>query len=111
MKFSSPASMHVDYPMLFELNNTSAGRVTHCGVLEFVADEGLIYIPYWVRIFHYGYGSIVLMMAPSYFFLFICLLVDDGEHAPTRGRHCSSEEQKPGKGNLCEVAAPHQGLS
>ncbi|XP_050368743.1 uncharacterized protein LOC126786834 isoform X1 [Argentina anserina] len=42
------ASMHVDYPMLFELNNSSAGRVTHCGVLEFVADEGLIYVPYWM---------------------------------------------------------------
>ncbi|KAM5583565.1 ubiquitin recognition factor in ER-associated degradation protein 1 [Rosa sericea] len=42
------ASMHVDYPMLFELNNTTAGRVTHCGVLEFVADEGLIYVPYWM---------------------------------------------------------------
>ena len=24
-------------------------RETHCGVLEFVADEGRIYIPYWVR--------------------------------------------------------------
>jgi len=23
-------------------------RETHCGVLEFVADEGRIYIPYWV---------------------------------------------------------------
>ncbi|XP_024157470.1 ubiquitin recognition factor in ER-associated degradation protein 1 isoform X1 [Rosa chinensis] len=42
------ASMHVDYPMLFELNNATAGRVTHCGVLEFVADEGLIYVPYWM---------------------------------------------------------------
>ena len=23
-------------------------RETHCGLLEFVADEGRIYIPYWV---------------------------------------------------------------
>ena len=23
-------------------------RETHCGVLEFVADEGIIYVPYWV---------------------------------------------------------------
>ena len=44
----SPASLQIDYPMLFELNNPNAGRVTHCGVLEFVADEGLIYLPYWV---------------------------------------------------------------
>jgi len=34
--------------MLFQLINPSAGRVTHCGVLEFVADEGIVYIPYWV---------------------------------------------------------------
>jgi len=34
--------------MLFELRNPSAGRVSHCGVLEFVADEGLIYLPCWV---------------------------------------------------------------
>ncbi|XP_031254973.1 ubiquitin fusion degradation protein 1 homolog [Pistacia vera] len=42
------ASLHIEYPMLFELSNTSAGRITHCGVLEFIADEGLIYLPYWM---------------------------------------------------------------
>lgn len=42
------AFLHIEYPMLFELSNPSAGRVTHCGVLEFVADEGLIYLPYWM---------------------------------------------------------------
>ncbi|XP_022755798.1 ubiquitin recognition factor in ER-associated degradation protein 1-like isoform X4 [Durio zibethinus] len=42
------ASLHVEYPMLFELTNASAERVSHCGVLEFVADEGLIYLPYWM---------------------------------------------------------------
>ncbi|KAL5816965.1 hypothetical protein ACOSQ3_025343 [Xanthoceras sorbifolium] len=42
------ASLHIEYPMLFELSNTSAERVTHCGVLEFIADEGLIYLPYWM---------------------------------------------------------------
>ncbi|KAF3454680.1 hypothetical protein FNV43_RR05128 [Rhamnella rubrinervis] len=40
--------LQIDYPMLFELNNPTAGRVTHCGVLEFVADEGLIYLPDWM---------------------------------------------------------------
>ena len=34
--------------MLFQIKNPSAERVTHCGVLEFVSDEGIIYIPYWV---------------------------------------------------------------
>ncbi|KAB1206412.1 hypothetical protein CJ030_MR7G027612 [Morella rubra] len=42
------ASLQIEYPMLFELTNPAAERVTHCGVLEFVADEGLIYLPYWM---------------------------------------------------------------
>ncbi|CAN1167155.1 Ubiquitin recognition factor in ER-associated degradation protein 1 [Linum perenne] len=42
------ATLHIDYPMLFELHNPTIERVTHCGVLEFVAEEGLIYLPYWM---------------------------------------------------------------
>ncbi|XP_008803325.1 ubiquitin fusion degradation protein 1 homolog isoform X1 [Phoenix dactylifera] len=42
------ASLHIDYPMLFELYNAAAERVSHCGVLEFVAEEGMIYMPYWM---------------------------------------------------------------
>ncbi|KAH1219149.1 Ubiquitin recognition factor in ER-associated degradation protein 1 [Glycine max] len=38
------ASLHIEYPMLFQIKNPSAERVTHCGVLEFVSDEGTIYI-------------------------------------------------------------------
>ena len=34
--------------MLFKLTNTNAKRSTHCGVLEFVADEGKVYLPHWV---------------------------------------------------------------
>ncbi|KAA3678151.1 ubiquitin fusion degradation protein 1 [Paragonimus westermani] len=41
--------LNVQYPMLFKLTNAQANRTTHCGVLEFVADEGNIYVPYWVR--------------------------------------------------------------
>ncbi|XP_073257765.1 ubiquitin recognition factor in ER-associated degradation protein 1-like isoform X2 [Porites lutea] len=40
--------LHIVYPMLFKLSNSRSGRNTHCGVLEFVADEGKIYIPYWM---------------------------------------------------------------
>ena len=40
--------LHIQWPMLFKLNNKSKSRDTHCGVLEFVADEGRIYIPYWM---------------------------------------------------------------
>jgi len=41
-------SLNIVYPMLFKLANKTSGRTTHCGVLEFVADEGKIYIPYWM---------------------------------------------------------------
>ncbi|KAM3338823.1 hypothetical protein P3S68_030909 [Capsicum galapagoense] len=34
--------------MLFELRNANMGRVSHCGVLEFIAEEGMIYMPYWM---------------------------------------------------------------
>lgn len=40
--------LHIQYPMLFKLSNKKKNRDTHCGVLEFVADEGRIYIPYWM---------------------------------------------------------------
>ncbi|XP_050232426.1 uncharacterized protein LOC126681090 [Mercurialis annua] len=42
------ASLHIDYPMLFELRNDAAERGSHCGVLEFIAEEGMIYMPYWM---------------------------------------------------------------
>lgn len=42
--------LNVEYPMLFKLTNGKKARTTHAGVLEFVADEGKIYIPYWVWI-------------------------------------------------------------
>lgn len=34
--------------MLFKVQNRSNGKSTHCGVLEFSADEGMVYMPYWV---------------------------------------------------------------
>lgn len=40
--------LNIVYPMLFKLTNKKTNRVTHCGVLEFVADEGKVYLPYWV---------------------------------------------------------------
>lgn len=40
--------LNIVYPMLFKLTNQRANRHTHCGVLEFVADEGKVYIPYWM---------------------------------------------------------------
>ncbi|CAO1947347.1 unnamed protein product [Urochloa humidicola] len=41
-------SLHIEYPMLFEVHNAAAERTSHCGVLEFVAEEGMIYMPHWM---------------------------------------------------------------
>lgn len=40
--------LHITYPMLFELHNGARERMTHAGVLEFIAEEGKIYLPFWV---------------------------------------------------------------
>ena len=42
------ARLNISYPMLFKLSNDSSGLSSHCGVLEFIAEEGRIYIPHWV---------------------------------------------------------------
>ena len=40
--------LHITYPMLFEVINGAKERTTHAGVLEFIAEEGKIYLPFWV---------------------------------------------------------------
>lgn len=40
--------LNITYPILFKLTNGQMNRTTHCGVLEFVADDNKIYLPYWV---------------------------------------------------------------
>jgi ubiquitin fusion degradation protein 1 len=42
------ARLNVDYPMLFRLQSSEKGTMTHCGVLEFSAQEGSCFIPYWM---------------------------------------------------------------
>ncbi|KAA6409704.1 MAG: ubiquitin fusion degradation Ufd1 [Lasallia pustulata] len=40
--------LEITYPMLFELINGAKERMTHAGVLEFIAEEGKIYLPFWI---------------------------------------------------------------
>lgn len=40
--------LHITYPMLFELINGAKGNSTHAGVLEFTAEEGRCYLPFWL---------------------------------------------------------------
>lgn len=37
-------------PMMFRVTNPSSNppRVTHCGVLEFIAEDGTVYMPFWM---------------------------------------------------------------
>mmetsp|Transcript_31224 Transcript_31224/g.75473 ORF Transcript_31224/g.75473 Transcript_31224/m.75473 type:complete len:410 (+) Transcript_31224:151-1380(+) len=46
--FDTLARLQVDYPMLFRLSSDVENKTTHCGVLEFTADEGTCYIPFWM---------------------------------------------------------------
>lgn len=40
--------LNIAYPMQFELRNNRQERVSHAGVLEFIAEEGRIYVPHWM---------------------------------------------------------------
>ncbi|XP_003747649.2 ubiquitin recognition factor in ER-associated degradation protein 1 [Galendromus occidentalis] len=40
--------LNITYPILFKVENRRLKRDTHCGVLEFSADEGKCYLPYWM---------------------------------------------------------------
>lgn len=46
--FDTLARLQVDYPMLFKLSSTVDNKTTHSGVLEFTAEEGTCYIPFWM---------------------------------------------------------------
>lgn len=42
------ARLNITYPMLFMISNPQVGKKSYCGVLEFSAEEGLCYLPYWM---------------------------------------------------------------
>jgi ubiquitin fusion degradation protein 1 len=42
------SSLEVQWPLMFEIENRNFHRKTHCGVLEFIADEGCAYLPNWM---------------------------------------------------------------
>lgn len=48
----SLARMQIEYPMLFQLSRvggaSEGNKITHCGVSEFSAEEGKMYIPFWM---------------------------------------------------------------
>lgn len=40
--------MNIEYPMLFEIRNERTQKRTHCGVIEFTAEEGKCHVPYFM---------------------------------------------------------------
>lgn len=40
--------LNIAYPMQFELRNNRKNSTTHAGVLEFIAEEGRVYLPHWM---------------------------------------------------------------
>ena len=61
------ATIEIMYPMIFELTNPRfTVRRLHCGVLEFVAQEGMVYLPYWMmENMHLNEGDIVGLRSAS----------------------------------------------
>lgn len=39
---------NVVHPMIFRLENSNTGLYSHCGVVEFTAEEGMVYLPTWM---------------------------------------------------------------
>lgn len=42
------ARLKISYPMMFQVRNPTTGSFTHVGVMEFTAEEGKAYMPYWI---------------------------------------------------------------
>jgi ubiquitin fusion degradation protein 1 len=53
--------LHITYPMLFELINGRDDKTSHGGVLEFIAEEGKVYLPHWVCCYVYLVLGVSLM--------------------------------------------------
>jgi len=53
-------TLHITYPMLFELINGAKSTRSHSGVLEFIAEEGRCYLPYWImKVLHLEPGDLL----------------------------------------------------
>jgi ubiquitin fusion degradation protein 1 len=42
------SKLHVTWPIMLELFNGQTDRTTHAGILEFIAEEGKVFMPHWV---------------------------------------------------------------
>ncbi|SMR56806.1 unnamed protein product [Zymoseptoria tritici ST99CH_1E4] len=52
--------LHISYPMQFEITNGARERTAHAGVLEFTAEEGRCYFPWWLmQTLHLEAGDLI----------------------------------------------------
>ena len=80
------ARLQVDYPMLFRLTNHASAtrKVTHCGVMEFSAAEGVCYMPHWVsddgliRGWHHGICVVMILLLLLLLVVVIIAMVING---------------------------------
>lgn len=42
------SQLNISYPMMFKISDERESRFTHCGVLEFISEEGKVYLPEWL---------------------------------------------------------------
>ena len=61
------AHLEVSYPMMFEITNPRyLARQLHCGVLEFIAQEGMVYLPFWImENMHLSEGDVIHLRSAS----------------------------------------------
>ena len=61
------AHLEISYPMIFEITNPRfKQRRLHCGVLEFIAQEGMVYLPFWMmENMHLKEGDVILLRSAS----------------------------------------------
>jgi ubiquitin fusion degradation protein 1 len=58
--------LNIEYPMLFQLTNRAKSQSTHAGVLEFIAEEGRVYVPAWMlKTLRLEEGSLVQVKSSS----------------------------------------------
>lgn len=104
--------LEVEYPMLFQLESQSSGKVTHCGVLEFTAEEGMILLPSWVMM-DSEYNTIDVWNYSIHMFLttgFGFSNLDDGGYGSRMGWSCGGKECQFAKRDICEAAASLKGV-
>lgn len=96
--------LNIEYPMLFKITNKKSDRITHSGVLEFVADEGKIYIPYWVS-FKFQFQS---QISSTFITKFI---LDDAQLVARRGRFSSNRKCVTSRSNFLKISTTKCRLS